>query len=84
MNTSLSKEQIDIINAVIADRLLLAVDEIAAEAKFMELGADSLTVIEIGLALEERFQVTMPDELLDLNSTVGNLYEAMSSVLQPR
>lgn len=42
------------------------------------LGADSLTVTELTLALEDRLGVTIPDELLDNpNLTLGQIEEAL-------
>jgi acyl carrier protein len=38
-------------------------DKVTAEAKFMEdLGADSLDTVELVMALEEEFDIEIPDE----------------------
>jgi acyl carrier protein len=46
-----------------------------------DLGADSLTKVEIILALEERFQVAIPDELSERVSTVEDVYRTLAKVL---
>lgn len=46
-----------------------------------DLGADSLTVIEISMALEERFHLSIPDEQWETVSTVGDLLETMAKLL---
>ena len=45
------------------------------------LGADSLTVIEISMALEERFHLSIPDEQWETVSTVGDLLETMAKLI---
>jgi acyl carrier protein len=43
-----------------------------------DLGADSLTVTELTMALEERLELTMPDELLaNQELTLGQIEEAL-------
>ncbi len=46
-----------------------------------DLGADSLTKVEIIMALEDKFGVTVPDELAERVETVGDLLEAVAKVL---
>jgi acyl carrier protein len=47
--------------------------QIAPEAKFIEdLGADSLDIVELVMALEEEFGLDIPDEDADKLRTVGD------------
>ncbi len=46
-----------------------------------DLGADSLTKVEIIMALEDQFGVTVPDEVAEQVATVGDVYEALAKVL---
>lgn len=47
----------------VAEQLGLSVDEIKNEASFMDdLGADSLDLVELVMAFESRFGITIPDE----------------------
>jgi len=46
-----------------------------------DLGADSLTKVEIIMALEEKFGVTVPDEISERVEKVGDIYDALAKVL---
>lgn len=51
------------VKQVVAEQLGLKEDEISLEAHFSDdLGADSLDVVELVMALEEEFEVEVPDE----------------------
>jgi acyl carrier protein len=51
------------IKAVVAEQLDCDVAEIKEDSKFIEdLGADSLDVVELVMALEEEFDIEIPDE----------------------
>jgi acyl carrier protein len=44
------------------------------EAKFVDdLGADSLDVVELVMALEEAFDIEIPDEDAELMNTIGDI-----------
>ena len=56
---------------VVAEQLSIEVSEIKAESKFTEdLGADSLDVVELVMALEEQFDIEIPDEKAEGIKTV--------------
>ncbi|OOS22097.1 acyl carrier protein [Moraxella pluranimalium] len=47
----------------VAEQLGLSVDEIKNDASFMDdLGADSLDLVELVMAFESSFGITIPDE----------------------
>ncbi|WQX58683.1 acyl carrier protein [Helicobacter pylori] len=51
------------IQAVIAEQLNVDVAQVTPEAEFVkDLGADSLDVVELIMALEEKFGIEIPDE----------------------
>ena len=51
------------IKEVVAEQLDCNLDEIKEDSKFIEdLGADSLDVVELVMALEEEFDIEIPDE----------------------
>lgn len=53
----------DRIRKVIVDKLDVDEGEVTPEASFAEdLGADSLDVVELIMALEEEFNIEIPDE----------------------
>lgn len=51
-------------------------DKVVPEASFGDdLDADSLDLVELVMALEEEFDVTVPEEELDGIKTVGQAYD---------
>lgn len=63
----------DKVKEIIAKELEVDVKQLAHEAKFIEdLGADSLDIVELVMALEEEFGVDIPDEDADKLKTVGD------------
>jgi acyl carrier protein len=49
--------------SIIADQLGVAEDEVQPDSKFIEdLGADSLDIVELIMAMEEEFETEIPDE----------------------
>lgn len=61
------------IKVVIVDQLGVEEDDIADDASFVDdLGADSLDIVELVMALEEEFGVSIPDEQAEKIKTVGD------------
>ncbi len=53
---------IDEVKEVVVEQLNVNPDEVKEESKFVEdLGADSLDVVELVMALEEKFDIEIPD-----------------------
>ena len=51
------------VKSVIAEQLGVRPEEVTLEASFVEdLGADSLDLVELTMALEEEFGIEIPDE----------------------
>jgi acyl carrier protein len=48
----------------------------------MDFSPDSLTLIEISMALEEHFDVSIPDESWERIKTVGELFEFLAELLE--
>lgn len=64
---------IEKLKEIIADQLGADMDKINAEASFKEdLGADSLDLVELIMAMEEEFGVEIPDEDAEKIKTVGD------------
>ena len=56
---------------IIVEQLGVTRDEVVAEASFIDdLGADSLDIVELVMAMEEEFDVEIPDEDAEKISTV--------------
>ena len=63
----------DKVKEIIAKELEVDIKQLTPEAKFIEdLGADSLDIVELVMALEEEFGVDIPDEDADKLKTVGD------------
>lgn len=59
---------------IIVETLSCDAEDVTMEAKLSEdLGADSLAAVELSMALEEEFGVTIADEELPNMKTVGDL-----------
>lgn len=61
---------------VVVEQLSVAPDAVKLESKIIEdLGADSLDVVELVMALEEKFEVEIPDsdaeKLIAINDVVS-------------
>ncbi|HIP45953.1 MAG TPA: acyl carrier protein [Campylobacterales bacterium] len=64
---------IDDVKAVVVEQLNVNADEVKEESKFVEdLGADSLDVVELVMALEEKFDIEIPDADAEAIATVGD------------
>ncbi|WP_415751966.1 acyl carrier protein [Helicobacter pylori] len=62
------------IRVVIAEQLEIDVSQVTPEAKFVkDLGVDSLDVVELIMALEEKFGIEIPDEQAEKIVNVGDV-----------
>jgi len=55
---------------IISTQLGTELAEVKPESKFVDLGADSLDTVEIMMALEEKFEITLDEEGAEKISTV--------------
>lgn len=71
----------DDVKAVVVEQLNVSADEVKPESKFVEdLGADSLDVVELVMALEEKFDVEIPDDQAEKIQTVQNAVDFIESI----
>jgi acyl carrier protein len=62
----------DRVKAIVVEQLGVEADEVTPESKFVEdLGADSLDVVELVMALEDEFDLEIPDEEAEKIVTFG-------------
>ena len=64
---------------IIVEQLGVEVGQVTPEAKFVDdLGADSLDTVELVMALEEKFQIEIPDEDAEKIVSVGDAINYIS------
>lgn len=57
---------------IIVDKLGVDANEVKPEASFTnDLGADSLDTVELIMEFEKKFNITIPDEVAEKITTVG-------------
>ncbi len=60
------------VKGVVAEKLNVGEDQVTGDAKFVEdLGADSLDQVELIMALEDEFELKIPEEEAEKITTVG-------------
>jgi acyl carrier protein len=71
---------IDEVKEVVVEQLNVNPDEVKEDSKFVEdLGADSLDVVELVMALEEKFDIEIPDSDAESIATVGDAVKYIES-----
>ena len=73
MNTD---EIFDKVKEIIIEQLGVSEDAVSNESSFIDdLGADSLDIVELIMALEEEFDIEIPDSDAEKVVTVGDVVE---------
>ena len=66
----------DRVIGIVAEQLGVDKEKVAPETSFVnDLGADSLDTVELGMELEEEFEVDIPDDAAEKIQTVGQAIE---------
>ncbi|HHV59898.1 MAG TPA: acyl carrier protein [Clostridiaceae bacterium] len=64
------------VRSIIVEQLGVDEDDVTMESSFIDdLGADSLDIVELIMALEEEFDLEIPDSEAEKISTVGDVVE---------
>ena len=70
------------VKAIVAEQLGVKAEQVTSDASFVDdLGADSLDTVELVMALEEEFEIEIPDEEAEKITTVQ---QAIDYVAQHR
>ena len=70
------------IKHIVANVLGIDEDQVVPEATFQDdLGADSLDVVEVIIALEQEFGIDIPDERAEKIVSVQNAIDSINEVL---
>lgn len=65
---------LDKVKEMIASQLNLNVEDVKPESKIVDdLGADSLDMIEMLMALEEEFKISVPDDEAEKLKTIADI-----------
>ena len=71
-----SEETFEKVKGIIVEQLGVAEASVTLEASFIDdLGADSLDIVELIMALEEEFDLEIPDSDAEKVVTVGDVVE---------
>lgn len=71
-----TEEVFEKIKEIIVEQLGAAETSVTMEASFIDdLGADSLDIVELVMAVEEEFEIEIPDEDAEKVVTVGDVVE---------
>jgi len=74
------EEILEKVKAVIVEQLNVEEEDVTEDASFVDdLGADSLDIVELVMALEDKFGISIPDEEAENIKTVGNAVEFISA-----
>ena len=61
------------VRTIVAEQLSVEAQDVKSESNFQnDLGADSLDTVELVMALEEAFDIEIPDEAAEGIATVGD------------
>ncbi len=71
------------VKKIVAEQLGVAEDEIKLESSFVDdLGADSLDTVELVMALEDEFEIEIPDEQAEKITTVQQAVDYATANIQ--
>lgn len=71
-----SEEILEKIKAIIVEQLGVTDTSVTMEASFIDdLGADSLDIVELVMAIEEEFDIEIPDSDAEKVVTVGDVVD---------
>ncbi|MDR3288387.1 MAG: acyl carrier protein [Peptococcaceae bacterium] len=60
------------VKAIVVEQLGVDENEVTLETSFESLNADSLDIVELVMALEEEFDLDIPDDEAEKLRTIGN------------
>ena len=64
------------VRSIIVEQLGVNADQVTREAKLIEdLGADSLDAVELVMAVEEEFELEVPDDQAEKLIAVGDVFD---------
>jgi acyl carrier protein len=71
------------VQEIVAEHLGMQMERIReSDALIEDLGCDSLDIVEISMALEEHFDISIPDEFDEQMRTIGDVTDAVLRLVQ--
>lgn len=71
-----------VVTDIICQQLGVEAERLSENASFVDdLGADSLDTVEMVMEIEEQFDVFIPDDLVELVRTVGDMWRELERLL---
>ena len=71
----------DKVKEIIADKLGVNEKEIKMESTFEDLGADSLDIVELIMAIEEEYDIQISDEEAEKAFSVGDVVNYINTLV---
>ncbi|HHP7231262.1 MAG TPA: acyl carrier protein [Xenococcaceae cyanobacterium] len=79
----MNQEIFERVQKIVVEQLEVEEDTVKPDASFAnDLGADSLDTVELVMALEEEFDIEIPDEAAEQIDTVGKAVNYISSTIE--
>ncbi len=76
----MNSEIFEAVKEIVIEQLDIEPEKVTAEASFAnDLGADSLDTVELVMALEEKFDLEIPDDVAEQIDTVGKAVDHIAS-----
>ncbi len=83
MNDLLSEKETRLVEDILAEELGVECEQLTPDARLVEdLSADSLTIVQIAMAIEDRFGLSVPDDRWERVKTVGDVFESLAELLE--
>ncbi len=80
----MSDELIQRVRAVLAESQRIPVENVKVDSTFQELGMDSMDGVNLLFALENEFDITIPDEDAKTIRTVREMAEGVAKLLEAK
>lgn len=71
----------DKVKEIIADKLGVDENEVKMETSFEDLGADSLDIVELIMAIEEEYDIQISDEEAEKAASVGDVVNYINTLV---
>ena len=76
-----SEEVLEKVKGIIVEQLGVAENAVTMEASFIDdLGADSLDIVELVMAIEEEFDIEILDSMLKRMITIGDIIDVIAEL----